>query len=295
MKDELLKQLKTNAVFADLSEQELKLLSPLIKRVDFNKGDIVFDVNKLPEFFYLIESGSFTLHLPNNEFKLISEGQLIGEIGVINGDFRSGIVRAAEPSKVISIAGVQLFDAEIIPSDLSLKILRSLSKHITNYLRTREQISTKEIIERGENDTVEFKSTLRWNLYSQKKDKAIEKAVLKTLIAFMNSNGGLLLVGVADDGEILGLENDRFQNHDKLLLHLTNIIKERIGPLHLKDLHFSIEKIEDKEILRVDCNPASSPAYFLGDSADQFFVRSGPSTTDLRLSKVYDYITERFK
>ena len=113
--------------------------------------------------------------------------------------------------------------------------------NIVDNCAKKEQISTKEIIEQGESDFVEFKSTLRWNIHSNRKDKAIENASLKTLAAFMNAQGGTLIIGVADDGRILGLETDKFANHDKLLLHLTKIIQDRIGDLYIKYLHFSIE------------------------------------------------------
>lgn len=292
--DEMLELLKNNQVFGDLSQDELQFLSPIISRKTFNKGELVFDFIKKPEYLFYIVNGSFTLGLVNNEYKVLKPGELIGEIGILNGDFRSGIIYAAELSSVISICGIRLFQEKYIPPRVTLKIVRSLSKRITSYLRLREQISTVEIIQQGESDRVEFKSTLRWNLFSKKKDKAIEKAVLKTLTAFMNSNGGVLIIGVEDNGNILGLENDQFANSDKLLLHLTYLIKERIGPLFLKYLHCVMEKIGKEEILRVDCIPAPKPAYFKDDNLDHFFIRNGPSTTDLRLSKVHNYIIERF-
>ena len=290
----MLKLLSEHPVFANLDGEELQQLSSIVDRRIFLKGEIVFDTNNKPEFLFYIENGSFILALSNNEYKTLRTGELIGEIGVINEDFRSGIVYAAEQSSAISICGTRLFNEKFIPSPLALKIVRSLSKKITSYLRSKEQISTLELIQKGENESVEFKSTLRWNLYTDKKDKAIEKAVLKTLAAFMNSNGGILIVGVDDDGKILGLENDHFEDDDKLLLHLTGIIKERLGAILLKYLHFSLELISEKKILRIDCSPAGLPVYFSDDNSDHFFIRSGPSTTDLRLSKVFNYITDRF-
>ena len=78
------------------------------------------------------------------------------------------------------------------------------------------------IIQQGENDQVEFKSTLRWNLKSDRSERVIEKAWLKTVVAFLNSSGGTLIVGVDDDGTILGIAPDRFDNEDKYLLHVNN-------------------------------------------------------------------------
>ena len=49
------------------------------------------------------------------------------------------------------------------------------------------------------------------------------------LAAFLNSKGGTLLIGVGDGGEVIGLENDKFQNEDKFALHLDNLIKDQLG------------------------------------------------------------------
>ena len=293
--EKILIELKEHEVFSALSESELASLAPITSMKYFDEGAIVFDVGQeRPHYLFFIKSGRLRLHLTNNEYKTLEKGQLFGEIGVINEDFRSGTVMAIEPTEVIGICGGRLFQPEHVNPSVALKIVRALSKRITDYLRSKEQISTKEIIERGENDYVEFKSTLRWNLHSGKKDKAIENAALKTLAAFMNVNGGTLIVGVADEGNILGLETDKFTNHDKLLLHLTKIIQDRIGSLYIKFLHFSIENISGKDILRIDCTPSSIPAYLKDGNAEYFYIRTGPSTTNLRLSKVYAYIKERF-
>ncbi|MEM6318571.1 MAG: RNA-binding domain-containing protein [Bacteroidota bacterium] len=286
--------LSTNEVFRDLNERELEQLARIIEVQTFAKEEIVFSPDKQSHFFYYIVKGQLILHLTNNEFKTLQAGEIFGEIGVINPDFRSGSVSAAEPVEVICICGKKLFNTEITSPTIALKVLRALSKRITNYLRSREQISTQEIIEQGESDAVEFKSTLRWNLRAQKKDKAIEKAALKTLAAFMNTGGGTLIIGVKDDGTLLGLSEDRFASDDKLLLHLTKIVQERIGTLHLQFLHFSIEQVKDQPVLRIDCRPATFPAYCKEDKLEQFYIRTGPSTTNLKLSKVYKYIKERF-
>jgi len=294
MSNPLLNKIKTHPVFTDLEEDELLILDKIVDRIVYEPGAIVFDASKTPSFLYYIESGNFILHLSNNDFIHLNPGQLMGEIGVINNDFRSGTVTATEHSSVIRICGSRLFKSEYVPAAISLKVVRALSKQITNYLRSQQQVSTKELIALGENDQVEFKSSLRWNLYTRKKDKAMETAVIKTLAGFMNSEGGMLLIGVADNGKILGLKSDQFQNSDKALLHLTSLIKSRIGALFLKFIHFSIEEIEKKQILRIDCLPATRPAYVAEGKEDHFYIRTGPSTTNLNLRQVTSYIHERF-
>ena len=60
----------------------------------------------------------------------------------------------------------------------------------------------------SEGSRLEFKSTLRWNLATDRADRKIENQCLKTVASFLNTDGGVLLVGVDDGGNLLGLERD---------------------------------------------------------------------------------------
>lgn len=286
--------LATQELFEQLHQEDKATLLALTEYRNYQADEIVFDTNTQPNYLFFIEEGRFSLQLPDNTYKELNPGEVFGEIGVINQDFRSGAVRAIERSKVSCISGEKLFNPAYVRPEAALLILRILAKRITTYLRSKEQITTEEIIRNGENDQVEFKSTLRWNLFSNKKDPNLEHASLKTIAAFMNTRGGILLIGVADDGEILGLKNDQFPNHDKLLLHLTKLIKDKIGPTFINYLHFSIEQIGDRHLLRIDCQPAPKPAYLSDSKQGYFYIRTGPASTALHLAKVYGYIRERF-
>lgn len=293
-KEEMLDTVIQHEVFAGFDTDEVKQLSSLFTFRTLRTSEVIFEIDDMPEhLIYLIE-GALTLNFPDSTTLKLLPGELIGEIGVLNGDFRLGRLVADQDSKIISICTPGLLEASTIPATMSLEIIKRLSKRVTNYLRSIQQISTKEIINAGENEHTEFKSTLRWNLKAQKKDPRITHAVLKTIAAFLNSTGGTLIIGVTDDSQIIGLEEDRFENDDKLLLFITNVIKSRLGTLHLDNIHYSTEKINDKVILRVDVKPSNTPCYLSEDKFDHFYIRTGPSTTDLRLSKVYDFISVRF-
>ena len=64
------------------------------------------------------------------------------------------------------------------------------------------------LIAQGEGPKLEFKSSFRWDYKQDKLNRGLENAVLKTLAGFMNGQGGTLLIGVDDSGEVLGLEKD---------------------------------------------------------------------------------------
>ena len=96
------------------------------------------------------------------------------------------------------------------------------------YLRGHRNAS--ELITQGETKTLEFKSTLRWNLKEDRKDdKAVTHAVLKTIAAFLNTDGGDLLIGVSDNGSVVGIERDQLENDDKFMLHLAQVVRNGLG------------------------------------------------------------------
>lgn len=66
----------------------------------------------------------------------------------------------------------------------------------------------QHLIRAGESATVEFKSTARWNVVADRQDKKMEHVIVKTVGGFLNAEGGVLVIGAADDGEILGIDRD---------------------------------------------------------------------------------------
>lgn len=152
-----------------------------------------------------------------------------------------------------------------------------------------------ELIREGEKRNVEFKSTLRTNLYTNEKDRKIELAVLKTIAGFLNGKGGTLLVGVSDEGKILGIEKDNFESKDRFNLHFTNLIKQFIGKKFFQFLNFELVQIENKHVLKVDCFKSNRPIFLRIDGREEFYIRAGSETIQISGSELVEYIGERFK
>ena len=152
-----------------------------------------------------------------------------------------------------------------------------------------------ELIKKGESKHLEFKSTLRTNLHINEFDRKIEHSNLKTISAFLNSEGGTLLIGVTDDGKVYGIEKDRFQSNDKFNLHFTNLIKEYIGNELLPFLHFELVKIGNRNILKIDCMKSNKPVFLKFKKEEEFYIRVGAATVQLLGSKLVHYIYNNFK
>jgi len=151
-----------------------------------------------------------------------------------------------------------------------------------------------QLIRKGESKKLEFKSTLRVNLYTKKPDKKIEHSTLKTIVAFMNTTGGTLLVGVEDDGNILGIEKDKFSNEDKFLLHFKSLLKDQIGLEFDPLIDFEICKSNGKNVLIVDCKPSNKPVFLKDNNGEKFYIRTNPASDLLEGSKLIEYINRRF-
>ncbi|MDP2925309.1 MAG: ATP-binding protein [Nanoarchaeota archaeon] len=152
-----------------------------------------------------------------------------------------------------------------------------------------------KLIKKGENERLEFKSTLRTNLHIGEHDKKVENAALKTIIAFLNSEGGHLLIGVDDKGEIIGIEKDSFENNDRFNRHFTNLLKERIGNEYLPYINSELIIIEEKSVLKVECRKSDKPVFLKCDGNEEFYIRVGASSLQIIGSKMLEYIEHKFK
>ena len=155
-------------------------------------------------------------------------------------------------------------------------------------------LTIDELVGVGENNENEFKGTLRVNMHTGNKDPKMEHAVLKTIAGFLNTNNGRLVIGVADDGTPIGIEVDGFQNEDKMALHLVNLVNARMGPTAMVNVHPRFEDYEGSRVMIVQCIKSKVPVYLKDGQKEQFFIRTGPSSTELTVSQTQEYINQRF-
>ena len=126
----------------------------------------------------------------------------------------------------------------------------------------RAHRQAEELIKRGESKTLEFKATLRWNLRENRKDdKAITHAVLKTIAAFLNTAGGDLLIGVADDGTVTGIEHDQFENEDEFMRHLAQVVRNGLGDRASTCIDPRTQIVQGKTVCLVSCQRSPEPVF----------------------------------
>lgn len=270
------------------------MLEKYISTESFHAGQYIYYANDPGNRLYFVQEGRIAIELAGKVIREYGRSESFGEVAFIDKSLRYGSARALTDAVLDSIDETTLYDPSLIPAATALKIHRALAACVVGYLRSNFMTTTRYLIQQGENDRMEFKSTLRQNLFTGKFDKEMEHAVLKTVAAFLNSEGGVLLVGVDDKGALLGLEPDRFPSSDRALLHFTRMVTDRIGAGHMRFIDCYTEVIDQKEIMRIDVGPSDIPAYLIHGDEEMFYIRTGPSTTSLRVSEVFDYVRKRF-
>jgi type I restriction enzyme R subunit len=124
-----------------------------------------------------------------------------------------------------------------------------------------------ELLGRKEDQHLEFKSTLRWDLAKGEKSRLVEGASIKTVAAFLNAEfGGTLLIGVGDGGEVVGLEHDYGTLHregrddsDVFLLHLNQVIEGAVGLAAAANVTTTIHRVDGHDLCRVHVEPSGHP------------------------------------
>jgi hypothetical protein len=162
--------------------------------------------------------------------------------------------------------------------------------------------SVDELLSAGESAKVEFKSSARFNRHSGQRDERLERVVVKTVAAFLNAEGGVLLVGVADDGTVPGIDDDyRFMkapDRDRYELWLRDLLTQSLGAAATALVVVEFHDIDGHDVCAVRV-PASPRPVFLraakGETATSLVVRVGNSTRELPVDEAVAYCSQRWR
>tara|TARA_R110002049_G_scaffold30224_2_gene102790 strand:+ start:368 stop:1150 length:783 start_codon:yes stop_codon:yes gene_type:complete len=162
---------------------------------------------------------------------------------------------------------------------------------------TQQRLLQKDIvqlIENGENEWVEFKSSIRYDYFRKITNRDLELVIAKTIVGFMNAKGGKLIIGVDDDGNTLGLEKDfktlKHKNRDGYEREIFRIISTQIGHEACFSNHISFYVVNEKEICVIDIEPSKDPVYVNDGTGTTFYVRTGNATYPLTVKETVDYL-----
>jgi len=184
----------------------------------------------------------------------------------------------------------------------------------------RHASNIEALIAAGESDSIEFKSSLhhrhgplppelqtqveRKVLPPERAESEVQKRlrteVTKTVAAFLNTDGGTLLIGVSDSGTVLGIEPDfkhfpaRKRNPDAWLLSLKDVIVKALGRAVWSAVHVSLIRHGPGTVAVVHCPPRASETWHSDDAGERFYMRAANATHQLDGPSLLRYIREHW-
>jgi len=123
----------------------------------------------------------------------------------------------------------------------------------------------KELIQQGESQSIEFKTSLK-----------LRNEIGQTISAFTNTSGGIILIGVSDEGKIIGVEVGR-----KTVEDLANWVKENTDPQIYPDV--KVRRADGKNIIEIAINESDDKPVFFKDRA---FQRVAKTNQRISASKI---------
>ncbi|MBA2523871.1 MAG: ATP-binding protein, partial [Solirubrobacterales bacterium] len=161
-------------------------------------------------------------------------------------------------------------------------------------------VPSKELVAADESHEVEFKATARWNLREGRKDKRMEDAIVKTIAGLLNTDGGTLFIGVADDGTVVGLDRDlelvKPPNADGLINWLTTHLVNAMSHTPVMRTRARIDFVEEAAVCRVDVARSSTPVIArMSDAREAFWVRMNNSTRELPEIEIESYRRDHWR
>jgi hypothetical protein len=153
-------------------------------------------------------------------------------------------------------------------------------------------------IQEGETVSREFKETARWDLALQRPNPALELAIVKTVAAFLNADGGTLFIGVSDTREARGLERDyatlrQRPNRDGFEQHLWNLLAQ-LGRDLMPLIRIAFPVVNGHEICTLEVAPSPRPVYVRDNGADVMYLRYGNVSQPMPLADAVAYGLRHF-
>lgn len=193
---------------------------------------------------------------------------------------------------IVNQSVIEVADSEI--ELLNLLEERKLRRFTTTIQSIGDLRPIPDLISVGECDRVEFKATLKWDVNKNRENKGLQQSSLKTIAAFLNTDGGALLIGVEDNGSIYGLEKDlqcfNKGSLDKFERCLIELIENNIGRQFMPFIKVRFWQFEGKDICCIYVKKTENRAFLKFEGGLEFYMRIGNSTRKLTVPDIYKFL-----
>ncbi len=196
-----------------------------------------------------------------------------------------------EPSMADLLQGQTAIMAHIMELG---KVVSDIEKKLPAELTGLNEMPLSDLISAGESYKLEFKASLCWNYRQQRADTDLKKEVAVAVAAMLNTHGGTVLIGVADDGSVCGIEQDwptlHKKDQDGFGQALSQTISNFLGPEFADLIHIGFQSSNQKTVCRISIRASTRAVYIKEKEEMEFYIRLGNTSQRLNTQKTQDYI-----
>jgi len=224
---------------------------------------------------------------------------------IVSCDPSTPLVEACRTMQEKRIKKLAVFDDKELRGIVSLTDIAQrhpdLITKLMDMRRKRDGGGVEDIINlitQEEGTHLEFKSSLRYDRDTKQRNQALEMVVLKTICAFMNAEGGTLLIGLSDDNQVIGIDEDytiiKGHNRDGFQNLLMSMVSNSIGNYYLQYVDVVFHNVLGKDLCQVNVSASMKPSYLTNKGKQEFFVRTGNNSRPFKISEATEYIGTRW-
>lgn len=218
---------------------------------------------------------------------VIINGKLLSPRGTIVVDLRGNALILKDTQKSIN-------NLKELLRHIDVPVVFPSAEQSTENLEEEKKKTADELLFAGEGSAVEFKASLRWDVRQKKTNVDLQKSVAKTIAGFLNSSGGNLFIGVADDKTICGLADDiktlGRRDIDGFQQKLVEILTNYIGGEFMQYIRIEFIKIADKDICLIRTAMSRQPVYVKKGDDVEFYIKAGNTARKLNVKEAHEYI-----
>jgi len=182
------------------------------------------------------------------------------------------------------------------------RVLREKGLYVTKKSKSLCDKSVFEIIKKGETKEIEFKSSLRYCLREKKPMPHVEHSAFKNIAAFLNTNGGVLLIGVEDDLNVIGIDTTDYptfkesDKNDAFLKHFDNLLGKFLGNDLNSIVEINLEDVSGRKVAKICVKKKASEPVFLNQKgkSEEFYIRRSASAVSLSSKEMLKYAKEHW-
>ena len=189
--------------------------------------------------------------------------------------------------------------------------------YVKKIIRELDEQVLKQMIQVGEDSHLEFKETFKVDVITKKELKCLRDEVVREIAAFMNTDGGTLIIGVKDSQHIVGLDLDyKFINLDrenqakkiKLIEEIRDYVRQKLQDETLETKYnVSVIRVDEKDLCVIEVISSQIPAFVdqkifytkcnqnkqISGMRQNFFIRTGPQVQCLDARKSFRFWTDQ--